>query len=64
MQEPMALIYSLEKLQRGYALLSAHGLTSDEIGRLYVRAPRLLGMNLGTPLQTAKIEFFHSVLEV
>eukprot|EP00210_Caulerpa_lentillifera_P003632 g3467.t1 len=61
-REPLALIYSLSKLERGYSQLKNWKLTDEDIVKIYTSCSRILGLNLDSPLQTAKAEFINKTL--
>lgn len=58
LKEPLALVYSVAKLERGYHHLKDWNLTHEEIIKIYTSNSRILGLNLNSPLQRAKAKFF------
>lgn len=58
LNEPLALVYSIPKLERGYQHLKDWKLTDEEIIKIYTSCSRILGLNLDSPLQRAKAKFF------
>lgn len=64
MREPSCLAYSLEKLQKGHQHLAQYGLNQNEILYVYIKFPRILGLNLDTPRQRQKTKFFETVVKV
>lgn len=55
--EPLVLAYSREKLDRNYQVLTDLSLSKEQIAKIYIRSPKIFGLNLCTPNNRSKMEF-------